>query len=83
MKSNKGTIATGSQSVSNGMKRIDIQNKTKDDLNHMLRELKAKLLKLNFDLADNKVKDVSQVKKTKKDIARILTALRQVNILNS
>ena len=64
------------------MKRIDVQNKTKDDLNHMLRELKAKLLKLNFDLADNKVKDVSQVKKTKKDIARILTALKQVNILN-
>ena len=61
------------------MKRIDIQNKTKDDLNHMLRDLKAKLLKLNFDLADNKVKDVSQVKKTKKDIARVLTGLKSQN----
>ena len=83
MKNNKGKIATESRSVSNGMKRIDLQNKTKDDLSHMLKDLKAKLLKLNFDLADNKVKDVSQVKKTKKDIARILTALKQVNILNS
>ena len=61
----------------NGMKRIDTQNKTKDDLNHILKDLKVKLLKLNFDLADNKVKDVSQFKKIKKDIARVLTELKR------
>lgn len=35
----------------------------------------AKLLKLKFDLNESKLKDVSQIKKTKKDIARIMTAL--------
>jgi len=43
-----------------------------------LADLRSKLLKLNFDLAESKVKDVSQVKKTKKDVARVLTALRSI-----
>ena len=61
------------------MKINDLQNKTKDELNLLLVDLRAKVLKLNFDLADNKVKDVSQVKKTKKDIARVLTLLKSKN----
>ena len=59
------------------MKIDDIKNKSQDELNHNLSDLRAKILKLNFDLADNKVKDFSQVKKTKKDVARILTVLKQ------
>lgn len=59
------------------MKPQDLQNKTKEELSQTLVDLRAKVLKLNFDLADNKVKDVSQVKKTKKDIARILTIMEQ------
>lgn len=62
------------------MKFKELENKTKEELNHSLADLKSKLLKLNFDLADNKVKDLSQVKKTKRDIARILTML---NVQNS
>ena len=54
----------------------ELKNKSKDELDQLLVDLKAKILKLNFDLADNKVKDVSQVKKTKKDIARVLTLLK-------
>lgn len=61
------------------MKISDLNNKSKDELNLLLADLKAKVLKLNFDLADNKVKDVSQFKKTKKDIARILTLLKSKN----
>ena len=61
------------------MKISDLNNKSDDELNTLLVDLKAKVLKLNFDLADNKVKDVSQVKKTKKDIARILTLLKSKN----
>ncbi len=61
------------------MKFNELENKTKEELNHMLSDLKTKLLKLNFDLADNKVKDVSQVGKTKKDIARILTMMKSQN----
>ena len=61
------------------MKPNDLNNKSKDELNLLLVDLRAKVLKLNFDLADNKVKDVSQVKKTKKDIARVLTFLKSQN----
>ncbi len=42
----------------------------------MLKELRIKLGKLRFELANKSLKDVSQLKKTKKDIARILTAIK-------
>ena len=61
------------------MKTSELRSKTKGELEQLLTDLKVKLLKLNFDLADNKVKDVSQLKKTKKDIARALTLLKQLN----
>ena len=55
------------------MKKIDLQNKTKEELNTMLNDLKSKLLQFNFELGEKRLKDFSQVKKTKKEIARILT----------
>ena len=58
------------------MKITELQNKSKEELSKLMGDLKSKLLKLNFDLADNKVKDISQFKKTKKDIARVLTLLK-------
>lgn len=58
------------------MKKIDLQNKTKEELSTMLKDLKAKLLQFNFELGEKGLKDFSQVKKAKKDIARVLTALR-------
>lgn len=61
------------------MKSSELNNKTRDELSRLLAEYRAKILKLNFDLADNKVKDVSQVKKTKKDIARIMTMIKHLN----
>jgi len=56
-------------------KKIDLQNKTKEELGMMLKDLKAKLLQFNFELGEKRLKDFSQVKKTKKEIARILTEL--------
>ena len=55
------------------MKNTDLQNKTKEELNSMLNDLKSKLLQFNFELGEKRLKDYSQVKKTKKEIARILT----------
>ena len=55
------------------MKKIDLQNKTKEELGTMLNDLKAKLLQFNFELGEKRLKDFSQVNKTKKEIARILT----------
>ena len=58
-------------------KNIDLQNKTQEELFRMLHDLKAKLLQFNFELAEKRLKDFSQVKKTKKEIARILTTLNK------
>lgn len=60
------------------MKIDELKNMSRDELNRLASDLRAKLLKFNFDLADNKVKDVSQIKKNKKDIARVLTMLKQI-----
>lgn len=57
------------------MKRIDTKNKTREELASALVELRASLTQLHFDKADKKLKDSSQFTKTKKDIARILTAI--------
>lgn len=64
------------------MKLIDLNNKSREELNQLLTDLRAKLLKLNFDLVDSKVKDVSQIGKTKKNIARIITAMTAMKNLN-
>ena len=57
------------------MKRIDISNKTKEELMTMLRELQEKIVKFSFEAGEKKLKDFTQIKKTKRDIARILTAV--------
>ncbi len=57
------------------MKHFDTNNKTQQELASSLAEFRTKLVQLEFDRADKKLKDVSQFKKTKKDIARILTVL--------
>ena len=61
------------------MKPDELKSKSRDELKQLLADLRAKILKLNFDLADSKVKDVSQIGKTKKDIARVLTLLKSQN----
>jgi len=57
------------------MKNDDLKNKSKEELLKMRDDLKARLTKLSFDLAGNKLKDVSQIKKAKRSIAKILTVL--------
>lgn len=54
----------------------DIQHKGIDELQAMAQDLRSKLLQLRFDLAEKRLKDVSQIKKTKIDLARVLTALQ-------
>ena len=61
------------------MKSIELKNRSREELVHMLAELKAKVLKLNFDKADNKIKDTSQFKKIKKDVARVMTEIKILN----
>lgn len=58
------------------MKHTDFKTKNQKELQELLRELQGKLLQLRFDHADKKLKDFSQLGKTKRTIARVLTLLR-------
>lgn len=60
------------------MEYEEIKNKSRDELVAIHKELKAKVMKLGFDLAGSKLKDVSQIKKTKKTLARVLTVLNNL-----
>jgi large subunit ribosomal protein L29 len=58
------------------MKFSDLQNKEENELQEMLKELRIKLGKFRFELVNKSLKDYSQINKTKKDIARIMTAIK-------
>ncbi len=57
----------------------DIRQKPKNELVAALQDKREKLRELRFNLATGKVKNVSQVRKLKKEIARILTLLESTN----
>ncbi len=59
------------------MKITEIRKKSKSELDKLLQESKNKIRALRFDLASGKVKNVREIRKTKKDIARILTILKK------
>lgn len=61
------------------MKPTDLRKKTKEDLEKILKENKEKLSKSSFDLSLNKLKNVREIGKIKKEIARILTILKEKN----
>ncbi len=65
------------------MKYQELENKTTEELRKQMEELKIKLGKLRFESANRALKDFSQIKKAKKDIARILTAIRKQKVENS
>jgi len=58
------------------MKAEDLRKKKKEDLEKLLGEQKEKFKKLKLDLSVGKLKNVREIKATKRDVARILTILR-------
>ena len=54
----------------------ELRQKTKLELQKILRDSREKLRQLRFDLSSGKVKNVREVRKIKKDIAKILTILK-------
>ncbi len=58
------------------MKFIEIKEKSKNELLATLQELRGMLSRFSFELSNNTLKNSSQIKKTKKDIARVMTALK-------
>ena len=60
-------------------KQIDeLKNKPGAELRKDLRSLREKLSKLQFDLKAGKVKNIREVKETKKHIARIMTIMNKL-----
>lgn len=57
------------------MKAKEIREKSKEELETMLKDSRAKLMQARFDISSRQLRDSSEVKKTTKDIARILTIL--------
>lgn len=55
----------------------ELRQKSKEESQKLLQDLREKLRQLRFDLAGGKVKNVSEIRHIKKDIARILTLLKQ------
>lgn len=54
----------------------ELNQKSKVELKKLLEENREKLRQLRFDLISGKVKNVREIRRTKKNIARILTLLR-------
>lgn len=59
------------------MKLIELRQKSKEALQRLLEDDKDKLRQLRFNLAAGKVKNVKGIRNTKKEIARILTLIKQ------
>jgi len=61
------------------IKMAEWRKKSKMELQKLLKDDREKLQQLQFDLAAGKVKNVREIRRLKKEIARILTLLNELN----
>lgn len=61
------------------MKAKDLRKMSEKELQKILKDEREKLLKLRFDLASGRLKNVREIRERKKNIARILTILNKKN----
>ncbi len=59
------------------MKANEIREKTEQELENELIELKSELFKLRFQLATNQLDNPMKLKEVKRNIARVKTVLRE------
>lgn len=59
------------------MKATELRNKTSVELDAELNELKAELFKLRFQHATNQLSNPMQLKRVRRDIARVKTVIRE------
>ena len=64
------------------MKAAEIRELSADDLQAKLKEARAELFNLRFQHAINQLENPMRMKEVKKDIARIKTVLRQLEMKN-
>jgi len=60
------------------MKTSELRQRSKEELQKILQDNRERLRALRFDLASGKVKNVKEIRKIKKDIARILTIFKEI-----
>lgn len=58
------------------MKAAEIRELSAEDLQTKLKEARAELFNLRFQMATGQLENTARVKQVKKDIARILTEIR-------
>ena len=58
------------------MKAVEIRALSADDLQSKLKEARAELFNLRFQMATGQLDNTTRVKEVKKDIARIQTEMR-------
>jgi ribosomal protein L29 len=63
------------------MKTQDLRKKTQKEIMEMVRTQKVELNKLSIDLVKGKEKNVKKLGVMKKDIARMLTVLNEMNFV--
>ena len=61
------------------MKAAELKNMTAEELNAKLKELKGELFNLRFQHAINQLENPHRIAEVKKDIARVMTILREKN----
>ena len=62
------------------MKVEDLRKMTVEELKEKEKELRKKLMELRFQNSVGTLDKPSEIRKTKKDIARILTVLREMEL---
>ena len=62
------------------MKANQFSGMSAQELNEKLKELKAQLFTLRFQLATGQLSNTTAIKNCKRDIARVQTSLRQLDL---
>ncbi|MDO4458954.1 MAG: 50S ribosomal protein L29 [Clostridia bacterium] len=65
------------------MKATEIRELTNEELASKLKELKAELFNLRFQLAINQLDNPMRITAVKKDIARVKTVIRENELKNA
>ena len=65
------------------MKASEIRDMSVEEMNEKLAGLKEELFALRFQLAVNQLDNTARLKAVKKDIARVKTVLRQMELNDS
>jgi large subunit ribosomal protein L29 len=58
------------------MKTKELRQKLEGELEKLLKEDRERLRQLRFDLSSGKIKNVREIRKIKREIARVLTLLK-------